>query len=48
MRDYIKPLIEDEKIELEDIIAGSPAQPMKSPTDLYDPNEDPDSIGLDD
>lgn len=40
MRDYIKPIIEEEVIELEDIIAAStPAGPMDSPENEFDPEQ---------
>ena len=39
MRDYIKPIIEEEVIELEDIIAASGDGPMNTPTDNFDDND---------
>ena len=45
MKKYKKPIIEEEIIELEDIIAASPNGPMSEPDDDYDPNNG-DSIGL--
>ncbi len=45
MKKYKKPIIEEEIIELEDIIAASPTDPMSAPAEDYDPNNG-DSIGL--
>ena len=44
MRDYKKPFIEEEVIEIEDIVANSPANPMSSPDDEF--TEDSDTITL--
>jgi len=46
MRDYIKPFIEEEEIELEDIIATSPTNPMSNPEDEFDPDKPGDGILL--
>lgn len=46
MRDYIKPFIEEEVIEIEDIIAMSPTDPMGSPEDEFDPQKPGDGITL--
>ena len=42
MRDYQKPIIEEEEIELEDIIATS----MNNPEDDFDPEKPGDEILL--
>ena len=47
MREYKKPIIEEEVIELEDIIAASSNGPMESPNDNFDDgNPDNDIIDL--
>ena len=47
MRDYIKPIIEEEVIELEDIIAASsPTDPMSSPANEFDPDQPGDGLIL--
>ena len=46
MREYFKPYIEDEVIEVEDIIAASPANPMSDPVESFDPTEPGDEIIL--
>lgn len=44
MREYLKPIIEEEVIEIEDIVANSPANPMSSPDDEF--TDDTDTITL--
>lgn len=46
MRDYIKPTIEEELIEIEDICGTSPAGPMGSPEDEFDPETPGDGLIL--
>ncbi len=47
MKKYIKPLIEDEEIEIEDICTASPNNPMGSPEDVFnDDDENNDTIGF--
>lgn len=46
MREYFKPLFEEEVIEVEDIIAASPTGPMDNPYDDYDPEQPGDSISI--
>ena len=44
MKEYLKPIIEEEVIAIEDIIATSPNQPMSSPDDEF--TDDNDIISL--
>ena len=46
MRDYKKPIIEEEVIEIEDIIATSPAGVMVTPVDDFSPTNPGDEITL--
>lgn len=47
MKEYIKPIIIEENIELEDIIAVSGVTNVKAPTGSYDPSNDaPDKGNL--
>lgn len=46
MKDYKKPVLEEEVIELEDIIAASPSGPMSDPVEDFNPDQPGDEIIL--
>lgn len=47
MRNYIKPIIEEEVIEIDDIIAvSSPTGPMSSPANEFNPDQPGDGLIL--